>query len=143
MANGAQLNALFELHEIVSFVRSQGIPLEERDDDLSKVTSHADDVVPLMILVIVGPPVYIDRPHSEKVSEVMKRVQAPSALNHHKRMTDLPPGSISDSIAPAGLTSQADRKTTFAINESDDPSNRDQSFLLIVRTSRFVTQRTN
>ena len=62
-------------------------------------------------------------------------------MNHDKRMTDLPPGSISDSIVSAGLTSQADRKTTFAINESEDPSNRDQSFLLIVRTRQFVTQR--
>ena len=74
MANSAQLNALFELHEIVSFARSQRIPLEERDDDLSKVASHANDVVPLMILVVVGSPVYVDRPYSEKVSEVMKRV---------------------------------------------------------------------
>jgi hypothetical protein len=95
--------------------------------------------MPQIFFVVVVPSIDINRSNSEEFAELVQGVQTPGALNHNKRMTHLPPGSIADSVVAAGLTSQADGKTTFAINETEQPPDRDQSFLLIVRTRRIVT----
>ena len=93
--------------------------LKERDDDLAEITSLGDYVVPKIFFVVVVPPIAVDRPNSEEFPEFVQGSHAPGALDHNKRMTHLPPGSITDSIVAAGLTSQADGKTTFAVNETE------------------------
>ena len=93
--------------------------LKERNDDLAEITSRPDYVVPKIFFVVVVPPIAVDRPNSEEFPEPVQGVDAPGALNHNKRMTHLPASSITDSIVAAGLTSQADGKTTFAVNETD------------------------
>jgi len=64
--------------------------------------------VPQIFFVVVVPSIDVDRTNSEEFAELVQGIQAPGALNHNKRMTHLPPGSITDSIVVAGLTSQAD-----------------------------------
>ena len=58
-------------------------------------------------------------------------------------MGHLPSESITLPIRAAGLANQVDGEAAFAIDETDDPSDLYQSFLLIVRTGRIVTHRTN
>ena len=119
VADRAQINASLELGEIIALARSQRVPLKERDDDLSEIISSADYVVPKILFVVVMSPIDIDRSNSKEFAELVQSNQTSGALDHNKRMAHLPPGSIADAVDSAGLTSQADREATFAINETE------------------------
>jgi hypothetical protein len=108
MANRAQIHASCEFLEVISFASPKLIALEERNDDLAEIASCANHVVPKMFFVIVSSTIDVNRSNSEEFAEPVQSIQTSGALNHNKRMTYLPPGSITDSVHPAGLTRQTD-----------------------------------
>ena len=73
--------------------------------------------------------------------ERVETLKALSTLRHRKLMRHLETGPVTPSIVSMRLSNEVDRETTFSIDETGNPSDFDQSFLLIFRIRRIVTAR--
>jgi hypothetical protein len=83
--------------------------------------------------------VHVEAAHPEELLELSEAVRTALPLRHDKPVSHLVAGSIAASSSPIGLFDEADGEATLSINETDDPADSDQSFLLIFRTVRIVT----
>ena len=75
-ANRHQIDDPRELIEVVSLRGSEWVLLEERDDDLTKVTEPAHDVPEHVLPMIVVPRIRVDLPASEEADHVFQDVTA-------------------------------------------------------------------
>ena len=120
---------------------SQRIPLEERDDRLSEITPLPYTVPMHMFLVIVVSPIDIDVAYAKELHEHLETRQASNPLRHRKLMRHLETSLVTPSIGTMRLPNEVDRETTLSIDKTGNPSDLDQSFLLIFRIRRIVTAR--
>jgi hypothetical protein len=128
-----------ELQEVSLLGSSQRILFEKRNDRLNQITPLSHTVPMHMFLVIVVPPIDVDVANSKELHEHVETLQALLALCHRELMRHLESGFITSSIKSLRLSNEVDRKTTFSIDEAGNPSDFDQSFLLIFRIRRIVT----
>jgi hypothetical protein len=94
-----------------------------------------------MFFVVVTPSIDIDVANSKELHESAETTEALGTLCHRKLMRHLEAGLVTPSIVPMRLSNEVDRETTFSIDETGNPSDLDQSFLLIFRIRRIVTAR--
>jgi hypothetical protein len=64
----------------------------------------------------------------------LQALEAFRALGNHKMMRHLETGSVASAIRSLGLSHDVDGKASLTIDESGNPADFDQSFLLIVRS---------
>ena len=89
--------------------------------------------------MIVVPSVHVQAAGSEEVAKLLECLQATRALNDRKSMNHLPTQAVAFSLTTTGLAHQANGEASFPIDETENPANRYQSFLLIACTGRIVT----
>ena len=122
-----------ELLEVISLRRSQGMFLEERHDHGTKILEPLHAIPKHILPVIVVSAVAIDLATTEEPNHLLQDVTARRSLSDGKLGTNLPPqGHLAASV-------DGNAKTAFAVDESHDPSDGRESFLLVFRTSRIVT----
>jgi hypothetical protein len=86
-----------------------------------------------MFFVVVVSLVAIHTPHSEVLLHRLQTLDALRTLRNYKLMCHLESSSIAPSIRSMRLPHDVDGKTSLAIDKTDNPTNFEQSFLLIVR----------
>jgi hypothetical protein len=94
-----------------------------------------------MLLVVVVSAIAVQTSHTEVLLHHLQALDALRALCHYKLMRHLETGSVASAICSLRLSHDVDRKASFAVDETSNPANLDQSFLLIVRIRRFFTAR--
>ena len=114
---------------------------KEGNDLLNEINPFPYAVPMHMFLVIVVASIDIDVANLEELRERVKTVKAFFALCHRELMGHLETSFVPSSIVSMRLTNEVDRETTFSIDETGNPSDFDQSFLLIVRIRRIFTAR--
>ena len=124
---------LGELGEVVSLRRSQGVRLEERNDDLVQLVEAVDAVPKDILSVIVVTGVPVDLSASEEADEVFQHIATRGSLDDGKFGSNLP-AKPHRRTAPDG-----NAETAFTIREPHDPSEGRESFLLVFRTAHIVT----
>ena len=134
-----QPKTFHELQEVILLGSSQRILFEERDDRLNQITPFSHTVPMHVFLVVVVSPIEINRANPKKPHEHVETADAPRALRHRKLMCHLETGRVPLSIVSIGLTDKVDRKATFSIYKTCNPTYLDQPFLLIFRIRRIVT----
>src|SRR5262249_3304014 len=77
--------------------------------------------------------------NTEQLAQLVKTCDASCALRHRELVSHLIPGRVAAAIRAASLAHEADREAAFSVYKTNDPTNSDQSFLLIVRTRQIVT----
>ena len=87
-----------------------------------------------MFFVVVVSLIAIHTAHSEILLHRLQTLDAFRTLCHYKLMSHLESSSIAPSIRSMRLPHDVDRKTSLAVDKTDNPTNFDQSFLLIVRS---------
>jgi len=92
-----------------------------------------------MFFVVVVSLVQIDLTNPKEVLQLAQTRKALCALCDRELMRHLDAGPVTLAISSLGLTDEVDRKATFSIHKTNNPTDLNQSFLLIVRTSRIVT----
>jgi hypothetical protein len=128
-----QLDDLSELLEVVSLRRSQGMLPEEWNDDGAEVIEPPDAIPEHIFPVIVVPAVAIHLATSEEPNHVLQDAAARGSLGDGKLWSNLPPqGHLAASV-------DGNAETALSVDESHDPSDGRESFLLVFRTSRIVT----
>jgi hypothetical protein len=135
------LHALYELREIQMFRSSQWVALKEGNDRSQKITSPADNELVQILLVVVVSAIGVDTSHTEVLLHHLQALDALRALCHHKLMRHLEPGFVTAAICSLRLPHDVDRKASFTVDETSDPADLDQSFLLIARIRRIFTAR--
>jgi len=120
---------------------SQRIPLEERDDRLNQIIPLTNTVPMHMLFVVVVPSIDIDVAYAKELHEHLETRQASNPLRHRKLMRHLETSLVTPSIGTMRLPNEVDRETTLSIDKTGNPSDLDQSFLLIFRIRRIVTAR--
>jgi hypothetical protein len=88
-------------------------------------------VLEKVLAVVVVAPVRKDPPNSEEASQLLQARTASLTLNHYETMYHLIAGSVADAIRAARLPHESDREAAFSVDEANDPTDCDQSFLLI------------
>jgi len=136
-----QPQTFHELQEVILLGSSQRVVFEERDDRLNQITPLSHTVPMHVFLVVVVSPIEINRANPKKLHEHVETADASRALRHRKFMSHLETCSVSLSITSIGLTDEVDRKATFSIYKTCNPTYLDQPFLLIFRIRRIVTAR--
>jgi len=81
--------------------------------------------------MVVMPRVHVDTANPEEFLQGVECFQASSSLWHHEIVVDLVARSVALPVCPVWLPCEANREASFSVNETDDPANCDQSFLLI------------
>src|ERR1700733_8559121 len=92
-----------------------------------------------MLFVVVVSLIDIDRTNTKELHEQVETVDASCALSHCKLMCHLETSCVTLPLTAVGLLDEVDRKTTFSINVTGNPSDLNQPFLLIFRSRRIVT----
>ena len=87
-----------------------------------------------MLFVVVIPAVAVQTAHTEVLLHHLQTLNALGALSYHKLMRYLEAGFVASTIRSMRLFDDVDRKASLTVNETDNPPNLDQSFLLIVRS---------
>ena len=128
-----EIDDLCELLEVRSLRCSERIVFEERNDGVAKVTDPLDAIPEHVFPVIVMPAISIDLAASEEPNQFLKNITTRRALTDGKLGSNLP--------SQGHLAARVDRtaETTLSVYESDDPSDRLESFLLVFRTPNIVT----
>ena len=123
-----------EFQEVALLGSSQRIRIEERNDGLHQILSCSNAVSIHVLFVVVVSPIDIDGSNSKELQEQVETVDARRALSHRKLMCHLEAGFVPSSTRSMRLTDQVDRKATFSIYVTGDPTDFDQPFLLIFRS---------
>jgi hypothetical protein len=77
----------------------------------------------------------------EEPLEVSERLVTACSLRHHKPVEDLVAGLVAASACAVWLPHETNREASFSVYKTNNPARRNQPFLLIFRTIRFVTAR--
>jgi len=98
-----------------------------------------------VLAVVVVPGVRVDTANSEERLQCIQRLETSSALWNHEVVVHLEAQSITFPLRAVRLSSEADREASFSVDETNDPTDSDQSFLLIAwllslrNTAKIVT----
>jgi hypothetical protein len=133
-ADADQIHALRKLQEIALLGSSQRILFKERNDGLHQIFPSSNTVPIQVLFVVVISLVDIDIANTKELHEQMETVNARRALSHRKLMCHLEAGFVAFSIVSMRLANEVDRKTTFAIYVTSNPTYLYQPFLLIFRS---------
>ena len=124
-----------EHQKVVSFCRTQGMLLEEWNDNLIQIFQRAyavfEDILPMIVVSPIA--VYIST--LEELLQQFKRCPTALALRHHKLAEYL----IPDSPCGGRVAEDAYGKASLAIDKPYHPSFQFLSFLLIACTCAFFT----
>lgn len=116
-----------ELAEVVLLGSSQRVSLKERDDLLDEISSLVDAVPEEILLVVIASSIQIDLAASEEIDKIVENCPTGSTLRNGKRGLTLP------TQGHFGTSQDGGAEAPFAINESNNPADLSESFLLIVR----------
>jgi len=133
-ARSHQIHAFRKLQEVALLGSSQRIVLKERNDGLHQFFPSSNTVPIQMFFVVVVSLVDIDIANTKELHEQVETIDARRALSHRKLMCHLEAGFVPSSIISMRLTNEVDRKTTFSVDVTGDPTDFNQPFLLIVRS---------
>ena len=124
---------LLELREVIRLARKQGIPLEERNDFVDKISPSGDGVCHHAAIGTFRR----DVTTAEEIPELIQEFQVIAMLIDLEDVSDHAPASVSD----RRMRSDAYVEATFAIDEPRYVAGRQFSrpSLLIARTGRIVT----
>jgi hypothetical protein len=140
-----QFQACCELREVGSLRSAQFMLTEEWNDYVQQLWAPMDCVRVHVFPVVVVSRVHVYTANSEECLQPMKCFQASSSLWHHKVVVDLEARSVALPMWPVRLPREANGEAPFSVNETDDPADCDQSFLLIAwllrlrNTAKIVT----
>jgi hypothetical protein len=135
-----QLDALSELFEIKLFRSSQSVPPKKWNDRSDQIISSRNAESIQVLFMVVVPPIEINISHIEELPEHVETLDASRTLCHCKLMRHLMPGLITSTTWSMRLSHEMDRKASFAVDKTGNPTNfLDQPFLLIFRSCRIVT----
>ena len=129
-----QIDAFRKLQEVALLGSSQRILIKERNDGLYQFFPSSNAVPIHMLFVVVVSPIDIDGANTKELHEQVETVDARRALGHRKLMCHLEASFVPSSIMSMRLTNKVDRKTTFSVYVTGDPTDFNQPFLLIVRS---------
>ena len=128
-----QVDDLCELLKVFPLQRSQRIFPEERDDNTPQVCKSTD-IIPAEILpVIILPTIHIYLAASEEAAHLIQDSTTTRGLHNHKAGLYLP------AHCHASVAKDRATKAALSVDESDDPSLVQESFLLVYRISHIVT----
>ena len=136
-----QLNTLNELLEIRLLRSSQSVLLKKWNDRFDQIISSRNAESVQILFMVVVPSVEMNIPYPEESLEHVETLDASRTLCHCKLMRHLIPGLITSTTCSMRLSHEMDRKASFAVDETSNPANLDQSFLLIARIRRIFTAR--
>jgi hypothetical protein len=108
--------------------------VEEGNNRPKKITPFCNNKLVQMLFVVVESTIAVDTTDSEELLHHEETLDASRALRHHKLMSHLESGLVSPAIRSRGLSHDVDRKASFTVNKTGNPTYLDQSFLLIVRS---------
>src|SRR5262245_12198486 len=128
-----QLDDPSELGEVVSFRCSQWVRLEERDDDVPEISVPLDAVPEEILTMVVVPAVAVHATAAEELDHLFEHVTTRCTLHDGKFRSNLP--SESHRVATIDGAAEA----AFPIDETHEPPNGGESFLLVFRTRGIVT----
>ena len=132
-AESHQVDDLRELLEVVSLRGSKWVPAEERDDHVPQVDEPIHVVSEQIFPMIVMPAVAVHATAAEEMHHLFERYATRFTLDDGERRLHLP----SKGHRAAAIDRAAE--TTLTIDETHEPSGREESFLLVFRTLRVVT----
>jgi hypothetical protein len=127
-------HALHELQKIQIFRSSQWVLLEERNNRPKKITPFRNNELIQMFFVVVESAIAVDATYTEELLHHVETLDAFGALRYHKLMRHLEASLIAPTICSRRLLHDVDRKASLTVNETGNPTNLDQPFLLIVRS---------
>jgi hypothetical protein len=87
-----------------------------------------------MLFVVVESTIAVDATYSEELLHHVETLDALGTLRHHKLMRHLKTSFIAPAIWSLRLSHDVDREASFTVNKTSNPTDLDQSFLLIVRS---------
>jgi len=108
--------------------------LKKRNNRPKEITPFRNNELIQMLFVIVESTIAVDATYSEELLHHVETLDAFGTLRHHKLMRHLETGPVASSIFSMRLFDDVDRKASFTVNKSSNPTDLDQSFLLIVRS---------
>ena len=128
-----QLDDPSELDEVVSLRGSQWVRLEERNDHIPQVSKPRDvvagEILPMVVTAVVG----IDLPTADERDHLFEDVPARLALDDGERWLHLP------AETHLGTSEERSTETALSVHETHEPSDGEESFLLVFRTPHIVT----
>jgi hypothetical protein len=127
------LEELLESLELLELRRSQWIRFEEGNDRRTKIVRPEDRVHNEIFPVVVSPRVAVEPSAPEEVLDEPQDVGTSLSLDNNETRLHLP--------SELHLRARMDwtAKTTFTVDEADDPLLDSWPFLLIARTRRIFT----
>ncbi len=129
-----ETNTLGEFREVVQLRSPKRMFLEEWDDDVHQIASSCNTESIQVFFMVVVSAVQIDLTYTKMTLQKLETLDASRALRNRKLMRHLITSFVASAAQPLGLTDEVDRKASFAINKTSNPTNLNQSFLLIVRS---------
>jgi hypothetical protein len=127
-------HALYELQKIEMFRSSQWVLLEEGNNRPKEITPFRNNELIQMLFVVVESTIAVDATYSEELLHHVETLDAFGALRYHKLMRHLEASSIASATWSLRLSHDVDRKASLTVNKTSNPTDLDQSFLLIVRS---------
>ena len=128
-----QIDDSYELVEVFPLRGSQRMFLEKRDYHIPQVRK-SPDVIPVQILpVIILPTIHVHLAASEEADKVFQDRTTAGALHNHEGRLNLPVQRH------ASVAKDWTAEAALSVDEADDPSLVQESFLLIFRISHIVT----
>jgi hypothetical protein len=125
---------LHKLQEVGLLGGSQRVLMKEWNNRPKKITPFRNNELIQMFSVIVESVITVDATRTEELLHHVQTLDALRALRHHKLMRYLETSFITPAIWSLGLSHDVDGKASFTVNKTSNPTDLDQSFLLIVRS---------
>jgi hypothetical protein len=141
IAVGDSIHATGELLKVTTFCGSQRMGPKERDDYPYDIRAFSHGVSIHMLAMVVIPLIDVDRSHTEEGAEILKTTQAAGTLRYCELTEQLNASLVALSVGAVWLSYHTDREASFSVHKTNNPADRDQSFLLIVRSPHIVTVR--
>jgi hypothetical protein len=128
-----QIDDSYELFEVFPLRRSQRMFTEDWDDYIPQVHKPTD-VVPVEILpVIIASTIHVHLAAPKEAAQLFQDRTTAGAPHNHEGWLDLP------AHRHASVAKDRTAEIALSIDETDDPSLVQESFLLVFRISHFVT----
>lgn len=139
MADRHPLHAGCELLEIHLLRGAERILPEERDHNAQEIGPLVHVESEHVLAMVVMPAVGIDSASSKERLQSVEAGNAASSLCHDELMRQLVSGLVAPSVDAIWLMHHPDGEASFSVYKANNPADRDQSFLLIVRTLHIFT----
>ena len=127
-------HTLHKLQEVQLLRSSQLVLLEKRNNRPKEITPFRNNELIQMLFVVIESTIAVDATYSEELLHHVETLDALGTLRHHKLMRHLKTSFIAPAIWSLRLSHDVDRKASFTVNKTSNPTDLDQSFLLIVRS---------